>query len=53
MWILLLILLMIAALLWASVSYFYKVAIKRTPKPMIIKNTEQMAGDKVVSTSLK
>ncbi|MBD7967135.1 alpha/beta hydrolase [Paenibacillus gallinarum] len=51
MWFLLVILLIIATLLWASVSYFYKVAIKRAPKPMIIKNTEQVAGDKLVSTS--
>ncbi|WIV20708.1 alpha/beta hydrolase [Paenibacillus polygoni] len=50
MWVFLVILI-IAAVLWASVSYFYKIAIKRAPKPILTKKTGQVAGDKAVSTS--
>lgn len=50
MWVILVILI-IAAVLWASVSYFYKIAIKRAPKPILTKKTGQVAGDKAVSTS--
>ncbi|WP_211747608.1 alpha/beta hydrolase [Paenibacillus sp. Marseille-Q4541] len=48
MWFLLVILIAMVVL-WAAVSHFYKMAVKRAPKTFLIENSEQASGDQAVS----